>query len=111
MRNLTIQGRILILKTLAFAKVVYLVSAICTSTWAIKEINKLFFQFVWKNKRDKIARKIIINDIDKGGMNMIDFKSFCTAAKAVWVQCLYYSQEDIWSYIPKTSLKHVNRYR
>ena len=44
----------------------------------------------------------MINDIDKGGMNMIDFKSFCTAAKAVWVQRLYYSKEDTWSYIPKT---------
>ena len=31
----------------ALAKVVYLVSAICTPTWAINEINKLFFQFVW----------------------------------------------------------------
>ena len=100
-RDLTLQGRILILKTMALAKVVYLVSSISIPSWAVNEINKEFFQFVWRNKRDKIARKVMINEIERGGLNMLDFRSFCLSMKAVWAVKLNKSDGEGWSIIPK----------
>ena len=101
LRDLTFQGRILIIKSIALPKLVYLVSSICIPTWVINEVNKEFFGFIWKYKRDKICRKVMINDLEAGGMNMIDFKSFCTAMKAIWAERLYKSQDETWSIIPK----------
>lgn len=100
-RDLTFQGRSLILKSLALSKVVYLVSAISIPTWAINEINKEFFQFIWKYKRDKISRKVMVNEVENGGINMIDFKAFCASVKAIWAQRLYKSSGETWSIIPR----------
>ena len=105
-RDLTMQGRILILKTLALSQVVYLISSICVPNWVVNEINKEFYSFVWKYKRDKICRKVLVNDFEMGGLKMIDFKSFCLAAKAVWCQRLYYSTNETWSIIPQ---KHMEQ--
>ena len=55
----------------------------------MNEVYKELFGFIWKYKRDKICRKVMINDLEAGGMNMIDFKSFCTAMKAIWAERLY----------------------
>lgn len=99
-RDLSFQGRILIIKALALPKVVYLVSAINTPNWIINEINKEFLGFVWKGKRDKIARKVLINNIKNGGLNMVDFKSFCLAMKASWASKLYKSTNETWTIIP-----------
>ena len=100
-RDLSLQGRILIVKTLALSQVVYLLSSICVPNWAINEINKEFFSFVWKYKRDKICRKVLINEIEMGGLKMIDFKSFCLAAKAVWCQRLINRSNETWTIIPQ----------
>ena len=68
-RDLSLQGRILIIKTIALSKV------ICTLNWVTNELNKEFFSFLWRNKRDKIARKVSISDVEQGGLSMIDFKT------------------------------------
>ena len=105
-RDLTMQGRILILKTLALSQVVYLLSSLGVPQWVVNEINKEFHSFVWKYKRDKISRKVLVNEIEMGGLKMIDFKSFCLAAKAVWCQRLYYSSNETWAIIPQ---KHMEQ--
>ena len=45
-RDLTFQGRILILKTLALSQVVYLISTLIVPSWVINEINKEFYNFI-----------------------------------------------------------------
>ena len=77
------------IKSMALSKFVYLVSAIGIPDKILKEINKELFSFLWKYKRDKIARNVLINSIDNGGLNLIDLKSYCSAMKAVWAQRLY----------------------
>ena len=107
-RDLTMQGRILIVKSLALSQVVYLISSLCVPSWVINEINKEFYSFVWKYKRDKICRKVLINEFDRGGMKMLDFKSFCLASKAVWCQRLYNSSLETWTIIPQKYMEQCN---
>ena len=47
-----------------------------TNHQMIKEINKLFFNFLWNGKKDKIKHSIMINDYPEGGLKMIDIASF-----------------------------------
>ena len=67
-RDLSLQGKVLIIKTIALAKVVYLINAISVPKWVINTINKELFSFLWKNKRDKVSRKAMINTIENGGV-------------------------------------------
>ena len=90
----------MIIKTLALSQVVFLTSSLCTTIWVTNEINKEFYSFVWKYKRDKISRKVLINEVDAGEIRMIDFKAFCVAMKAVWVTRLYKSKNETWTIIP-----------
>ena len=99
-RDLTMQGRILIIKTLALSQVVYLISSLCVPEWVINDLNKEFYSFVWKYRRDKISRKVLSNELENGGLNMIDLRAFCSASKAIWAQRLLTSETETWSIIP-----------
>ena len=99
-RDLLLQGRIQVIKTLALAKVVYLTASIHTPDWVIKDINKDFFASLWKYKRDKICRKVMVNDLIKGGLSMIDFRTLFTSMKAVWAGRLFNCKDETWGIIP-----------
>ena len=74
----------------------------------IHEINKEFYSFVWKYKRVKICSKILINEFDRWGMKMLDFKSFCLASKAAWCQKPYNSSLETWIIIPPKYIDQCN---
>ena len=58
-RDLTFQGRVQIIKSIALPQLVYLLSSlhVHVPNWLKNEVNKEFFRFIWKNKRDKKAEK------------------------------------------------------
>ena len=53
-RNLTLIGRINIVKTLVLAKLIYSTSLLTTSKPLIDSINKIIFRFIWEGKPPKI---------------------------------------------------------
>ena len=57
-----------------------------TNHQTIKELNKLFFNFLWNGKKDKIKYSIMINDYPEGGLKMIDIASFNKSLKATWIK-------------------------
>ena len=73
-RGLTILGRIQIVKTFAIPKFMYKASLISVSKDLIKDVNKLLYGFIWKGN-DKIKRTALINDIENGGLKMLDIQS------------------------------------
>ena len=73
-RGLTLLGRIQIVKTFAIPKFMYKASLISVSEDLIKDVNKLLYGFIWKGN-DKIKRTALINDIENGGLKMLDVQS------------------------------------
>lgn len=53
-RRLTLLGKITVLKSLAASQLVYLLSPLQSDYNAINEIDKLFYQFLWNGRGDKI---------------------------------------------------------
>ena len=51
---------------------------------ALDEINRIFYNFLWDGRGDKIKRDIIISEYKSGGLRMIDIKSFNKALKSTW---------------------------
>ena len=74
-RYVSIFGRILIIKCLAISKFVFLASMVHIPDWVIRLVEKEIYDFLWQGKGDKIKRKTVINPIEKGGLNMVDFQS------------------------------------
>ena len=64
------------LKSLAVSQLVYLLSPLRSNHHAIKEINDMFYHFLWNGKGDKIKRKVMINEPEYGGLKMIDLYLF-----------------------------------
>ena len=85
-RRLSLIGKITVLKSLVASQLVYILTPLQTNHQAIKEINKLFFNFLWNGKKDKIKRSIMINDYPEGGLKMIDIASFNKSLKATWIK-------------------------
>ena len=64
----------------------YLLSPLQSDYNAINEIDKLFYQFLWNGRGDKIKRKVMTNDYRDGGLKMIDLISFNKSLKATGVK-------------------------
>ena len=85
-RDLSIIGRILIVKSIALSKFAHLASAVSIPDHVIKTVNMLLYEFVWKGKRDKVKRDVIIQNYDRGGLNMVDLKMVDLSSKLMWVK-------------------------
>ncbi len=59
MRNLTMQGRVQIIKTFIISQFLYTASSIHVPTNYRNEINKLIFNFIWKSKKDRLKRSTL----------------------------------------------------
>ena len=80
MRNLTLEGKITIFKTLAISKIIHLnASVIVLPNSTITELNKIHKDFIWNHKRPKIKEKILFNNFDKGGLKDVDISSKITS--------------------------------
>lgn len=66
-RDLTIFGRIQIVKTFIIPIFLYRASMVCCDQEFVKEENKIIFDFIWKGK-DKVKRSVLVGDIEDGGL-------------------------------------------
>ena len=80
-RGLTLLGKIQIVKTFVIPKFMSKAAIISISKDLIKE-NLLIYGFIWKG-HDKIKRSAIINDIENGGLKMLDLESMIKAQKVI----------------------------
>lgn len=88
-RNLTLYGKISIIKTLALAKLVHILSIIPDpGDTYMKEIETCFYKFLWNEKNGNIKRTTMIQDFKNGGLKMIDIRCFAHALKVAWIKRL-----------------------
>ena len=88
-RRLTPFGKITVVKTLALSKITYLCTNIPDpSNKFIKDLDKLFFEFIWNEKPSKICENVLIKSYDQGGLNMICLNTFLLSMKLSWISRL-----------------------
>ena len=75
-----------------------------------KDLNRLFFKFIWNGGKDRVQRKVICNDYIQGGLKMVDPFSFATAQKLGWVKLLLDDDFDAtWKVIELSFLRKFNQ--
>ena len=99
-RDLTLMGRTLIAKTLGVSKLVYAASMLTVPQEIIKRVQTKRFNFLWKNKKDKIKR-VLSQETSKGGLNFPNFGTTVKALRLSWIGRLLSSPTtDAWTAIP-----------
>ena len=78
-RNLTLEGKITIFKTLEISKIIHLASITALSNSTITQLHKIHKEFIWNHKRPKIKEKTLIHNFDKGGLKDVDILSKITS--------------------------------
>ena len=81
-RGLTLLGLIQIIKSFVIPKILSKAAVIAVTDDFIKEINSLIHVFIWKGN-DKIKRAALINDIENGGLRMLDIQSMIHSQRVV----------------------------
>ena len=59
----------------------------------MKEIQDMFYKFLWDGKPDKIKRNVIINNYEEGGLKLPHIECFCKVLK-----CLGFT--NFYEYVP-----------
>jgi hypothetical protein len=84
-RDLSLAGKILIIKTKAISKFTYLASVLKIPKDVIKSVNNLLFNFIWNGKRDKVKRDIMIQNYELGGYKMPNMEMIICANQ---IECI-----------------------
>ena len=105
-RDLSLFGRIQIIKPFAVSKIVLSASTQCVPDYIVKRIEGIFFKFLWQSK-NKVKRVRMIQNLESGGLNMIDMKAFCSSLSASWIIRIIEanSDEDNWVQLPRFFLR------
>lgn len=86
-RILTPLGRITVIKSLALPKINHLILSIPNpSEKMIKEIQTMFYDYLWNHGPDKIKRTLISQNYNRGGLRMVDIEKFILSLKLTWLR-------------------------
>lgn len=98
-RNLTVIGRITVVKTLVIPVLNHLfVSLPNPSKTMTSQISDLLYEFVWNSRTHRVKRDVLVKDIYQGGLKMLDINSFIPALKSTWIRRIF-QREKKWSNI------------
>ena len=104
-RDLTLFGRVLIIKSLGLSQLVYSASNLTVPQEITPIIKTKLFKFLWKNKRDKIKRAGLYQDRGKGGICMTDVETMIKALRLAWIPRLLTPEIRNWKTIPDYYLR------
>ena len=112
-RDLSILGKITILKTFALSKINYIINSVGMPTNILNKLNSMFFRFLWKRKYsntrafEKVKRTVLCSDIKFGGLKMFNLTQIQAAAYLQWAEALLSDKEENWKLFPVAALTPV----
>jgi hypothetical protein len=94
-RNLTMLGRIQIVKTFIVSQFLYVSNVLHMPDKYIKEINVLIRKFVWKGNKSKLKHGIMCKDRSRGGLKVPDFNTMLNVSYVKWMRRLITNKEGM----------------
>ena len=74
--KLTLLGKVTVIKTLALPKLIHLFTSLPNLKQSmLNELNKLFFNFIWDGKTEKIKRNTILFNLNKGNNKITELRT------------------------------------
>ena len=98
-RNLSLIGKIQIIKTFAISQVMFVTNMLAVPKAFVTDLNKIMFNYVW-NGKDKVKRCHLVGDYHEGGLKMVDLEIKIRTQRVIWVKRLLDDSENPWKYLP-----------
>ena len=76
MRDLSLIGRILIVKTLGISKFVFASSIIGMEDDVVQKVERLLYSFIWQGNGSKVKKSVLVSNYDSGGVESTRFKTY-----------------------------------
>ena len=86
MRDLTLIGKITVIKCLALTKLIHVASILELPGRFAQKVNSLIFKFIWNDKLPKIKKATIIGEKQDGGLKDPDFTTIDKVLKLIWIK-------------------------
>ena len=103
MRHLTLEGKIIVFKTLAISKIfLSLISKVPTEI--ISELERIQKTFLWPSK-PKLKNEILCFDFKHGGLKNVNIQKKIISLQCSWVRRLYDDSFHEWKVIPLKLIK------
>ena len=105
LRNLTVQGKITIFKTLSISKVIHPALVTKAPHVIIDQLNKIQKDVIWNRMHPKIRHYTLWNINENGGLKSVDIPNNFTGLHCSWIRRLYDSTTHCWRIIPAFFIK------
>ena len=92
-RGLSLFGKVTVIKSLLLPKMLYVFSVLTTPGEFIKQLNTIIYK--WKGT-DKIARLAAVNDLEYGGLNLIDLETYVKSSRLAWLGRIFAEGSSPW---------------
>ena len=101
-RNLSLRGKVTIIKSLLISKISYLFATIPNPPQsAVRELTSILYKFLWHGRAEKIKRLSLIKDPSNGGIGMLDLQSYISALKVAWIRRYISTPDGLWKVVAK----------
>ena len=100
MRHLSIEGRIIVFKSLAISKIVHLAMTSCLHKATINQLEKIQKDFIWQGKNAKIKHQTLCGNYENGGLKNVDINAKVSSLQCSWIRKLYDDNFHEWKIIP-----------
>ncbi|PIK62472.1 pol-like protein [Apostichopus japonicus] len=71
-RNLSFKGRALVVNSLVVSRLTYLATIIPVPKWVGDSLKESVIEFMWGGKKPGISYNVLLQPVDKGGLNLCD---------------------------------------
>ena len=106
-RKLTLLGKVTVIKSLALPKLIHFLTSLPNLKQSLfNDLNKLFFNFIWDGKPEKIKRNTLIADFEDGGLKMIHLQQFNAYFKISWIKRFFSNLKGGWQKIMAKNIKY-----
>ena len=112
-RDISIHGKVVVIKTFLVSQFDFVMQSVGLPEKVLQNVNRILYKFLWQrrfsNKKafEKIKRKILQMDYDKGGVKMIDMNEIQKCYSLQWAGKLANCENENWSYIPQWHMEKI----
>ena len=106
-RNLRLEDKIIIFKTLALSKITFLGQVLEIPNQIRDTLQQIQKAFLWNSSSPKVKLETIWKDFQCGGLKNVDIKSKIIILQCYWVKKLYDESFHQWKIIPLTLIKNT----
>ena len=107
MRQLSLEGRITVFKSLAVSKIIHLAMTTSIHKSTITQLENIQRDFIWQGKKPKIKHDTLCQNYENGGLKNVDINAKVLSLQCSWIRKLYDNDFHEWKIIP-SFLIHQN---